>query len=56
MYESACCQCEHCIREEIVSPGPGCQPGLYERTCDEGSVNFMSADGCWQFEKREEEP
>jgi len=45
---SVCRECRHCMGEEI-------EQGLIAYECDEDMANIGLPEGCWRFERREDE-
>ena len=54
MFESVCMQCKNRMCW-IASFGNEGNPDTRKTDCAEGSPNFLSQDGCWQFTHKDDE-
>ena len=48
MKDTICNECKHCFEENIIND-------IWLPYCEEDSRNFQTADGCYRYEKREED-
>lgn len=53
MFDSICRQCEHFV--SWPASDEAAVPVLYNIYCLEHSPNFMTQDGCFRFEMKEQE-